>query len=99
MAFASIIIPTHNRPQLLGRAIKSSLAQVEPRGVEVVVVDDGSNPPAKVPKDPRIRLIRLEKNRGGAAALGPPAAAERDAIAAIAPAPASILPVNLDHPP
>ncbi|MGB7406874.1 MAG: glycosyltransferase [Pontixanthobacter sp.] len=57
----SIIIPTHNRPELLARSIGSALAQTD---VEVVVVDDASDPPATIPEDPRIRLIRSDRNVG-----------------------------------
>jgi glycosyltransferase involved in cell wall biosynthesis len=39
----SVIIPTHNRPSTLGRAVRSALAQSLPPG-EVLVVDDGSSP-------------------------------------------------------
>jgi glycosyltransferase involved in cell wall biosynthesis/drug/metabolite transporter (DMT)-like permease len=37
----STIIPTYNRARLLGRAVRSALAQAEP-GDEIIVVDDGS---------------------------------------------------------
>ena len=37
----SVVIPTFNRAQLVGRAIRSALAQCCP-GDEVIVVDDGS---------------------------------------------------------
>ena len=75
---ATVVIPTHDRPQLAQRAIGSALAQTLP-GVEVVVVDDGSNPPF-VPSttDPRVRLVRRDaaggvssaRNAGLAAARG-----------------------------
>lgn len=61
----SIVVPTHNRPGMLPRAVASAVAQ-EGVAVEVVVVDDGSSPPAQVP--PGVRLIRLQPGRGGAAA-------------------------------
>lgn len=67
MNLVSIIIPTRNRPHALPVALRSALAQTyEP--LEIVVVDDASTPPAAVPDDPRIRLIRLEQRRGGAGA-------------------------------
>ncbi|MAJ59274.1 MAG: hypothetical protein CBC48_04130 [bacterium TMED88] len=37
----SIVIPTHNRPGLLGRALKSALANVATDD-EIIVIDDGS---------------------------------------------------------
>ena len=63
----SIIIPTHNRPQLLRRAIRSALAQTLPN-IEIVVVDDASTPPVTLPDYPQVRIIRLSPGKGGAAA-------------------------------
>jgi len=37
----SVIIPTHNRPNLLGRALKSALDNLQ-SGDEIIVIDDGS---------------------------------------------------------
>jgi len=64
----TVVVPTHNRPALLPRAVASALAQDGAVRVEVLVVDDGSTPPAAVPDDPRVRLLRLDPNRGGSAA-------------------------------
>jgi glycosyltransferase involved in cell wall biosynthesis len=44
----SVIVCTHNRPHMLARALESVLRQ-DFRDYEVVVVDDGSEPPAEVP--------------------------------------------------
>lgn len=63
----SIIIPTYNRPHLLPNAIKSALAQTV-EDVEIIVVDDGSPEPVQLSEYPRLKLIRLEKNSGGAVA-------------------------------
>lgn len=63
----SIIIPTHNRPQLLRRAIRSALAQTI-SNIEIVVVDDESKPPVALPDYPQVKVIRLSPNQGGAAA-------------------------------
>lgn len=63
----SIIIPTHNRPQLLRRAIRSALAQTT-TGIEIIVVDDASDPPVELPDYPQVEIIRLSQNRGGSAA-------------------------------
>ncbi|MCX7595406.1 MAG: glycosyltransferase, partial [Fischerella sp.] len=63
----SIIIPTHNRPHLVGRAVKSALEQTV-EDFEVIVVDDGSTQPPELPSDRRLRLLRHEQSRGGAAA-------------------------------
>ena len=63
----SIIIPTHNRPHLLPIAVKSALEQTLD-DLEVIVVDDASEQSIELPDDPRLRLIRLSKSRGGAGA-------------------------------
>lgn len=59
----SVVIPTHNRPKMLGDAIRSVLSQ-RLDDFEVIVVDDGSDPPAEIPDDARVRLVRLEPNQG-----------------------------------
>lgn len=63
----SIIIPTYNRPHLLPRAVNSALEQTLD-DLEVIVVDDASTEPMNLPEDPRLRIIRLPENKGGAAA-------------------------------
>jgi glycosyltransferase involved in cell wall biosynthesis len=72
----SIIIPTYNRPHLLPRAVQSVLAQTV-EDLEVVVVDDGSPEPVKLPEHPRLRVVRLPENRGTAAARNAGAASAR----------------------
>ncbi|MEL6605514.1 MAG: glycosyltransferase family 2 protein [Cyanobacteria bacterium J06614_10] len=68
----TIIIPTYQRPALLQRAVCSALEQqIEGKSeaaIEVLVVDDGSPQPVVVDEHPRLRLVRLPVNRGGAAA-------------------------------
>ena len=69
-ATVSVVIPTRNRWHLLPRALGSALRQ-EGLTVEVVVVDDGSDPVAvSIPQfdDPRVKLVRHRQRRGVAAA-------------------------------
>ncbi len=62
----SVVIPTHGRPRWLVEAVESVLAQGT--DAEVVVVDDASPEPVRLPRDPRVRLVRREVNGGSAAA-------------------------------
>lgn len=62
----SIIIPTHDRPVLLRRSLASALAQTGV-SVEIVVVDDGSDPPVRVEAADAVVLVRTA-NRGASAA-------------------------------
>lgn len=62
----SVVLPTHNRPELLLEAIDSLLKQTR-SDWEAIVVDDASTPPAVVPDDPRIRIVRHDSSEGGAA--------------------------------
>lgn len=67
----SVVIPTHNRPQMLKKAIGSVLAQ-EYKDWEVIVIDDCPERPAeyviKEFADPRLIYVKHEKNKGGGAA-------------------------------
>ncbi|MFH1879124.1 MAG: glycosyltransferase family 2 protein [Candidatus Omnitrophota bacterium] len=67
----SIIIPTHNRHELLTRALRSVFAQTF-EDYELIIIDDGSSDATRacIDKlaDGRIIYIRHEKCRGGAAA-------------------------------
>lgn len=57
----SIVIPTHNRSQMVRRAIQSAL-DCGPRGSEVIVVNDGSKDDTEEVLDgyaPRVRAIHL----------------------------------------
>ena len=68
MPTVSVIIPTHNRPRLLPRAVES--AKAAGRRVEVVVVDDASkDETAAVCRNiSGIRYVRVERNQRVAAA-------------------------------
>jgi len=61
-----VVVLTWNDGDRLAIALESVLAST---GVDtgVIVVDNGSEPPAIVPDDPRVRLLRNETNRGVAA--------------------------------
>jgi glycosyltransferase involved in cell wall biosynthesis len=69
----TVIIPTYNRARLVSRSIESVLRQSY-SDVDVIVVDDGSTDNtaevlAEFEKDPRVRLVRHDGNRGVTAAL------------------------------
>jgi glycosyltransferase involved in cell wall biosynthesis len=63
----SAVVPTYNRAPLVTRAIESVLRQTF-RDLELIVVDDASpdDTPSAVARfdDPRLRYIRLPKNKG-----------------------------------
>lgn len=68
----SIVIPVYNRADLIGDTIKSCLAQSY-GSFEVVLVDDCSSDDltsalAPFAAEPRVRLVRHERNRGVSAA-------------------------------
>ena len=68
----AVVIPTHNRADLLPRALASVLAQVCEAPFEVIVVDDGSSdgtsPYLAGIGDPRLTVLRNEEAQGAAAA-------------------------------
>jgi glycosyltransferase involved in cell wall biosynthesis len=68
LPLVSVVIPTRNRPDTVEVAIHSVLHQDHPR-VEVIVVDDGSEPPySPAVDDARIRVLRFDQPIGVAAA-------------------------------
>lgn len=61
----SVIIPTHDRPDMLRTAIESVLAQSFVGGLEVIIVDDGSEPPASLPEYAgAVRILRNDASIG-----------------------------------
>lgn len=65
----SVILPTYNRADTIGRAV-SSVAKQTFQDWELIVIDDGSTdatPQLKLDDDPRVRVIR-QANAGVAAA-------------------------------
>ena len=67
----SIVLPTHNRAHLVGRAVRSVLSQTH-TDWELIVVDDGSQDatPAAIAefRDPRVRYLRNDPAVGPARA-------------------------------
>ncbi len=67
----SVIIPTYNRAYLVGRSIQSVLNQTY-QDFELIVVDDastdGTEDVVRSFNDKRIRYLKHDKNKGGAAA-------------------------------
>jgi len=67
----SVIIPVHNRQKLAERALRSALSQ-DVHGMEVLVVDDCSEPPFQLPgdlaSDRRVSVLRNEANLGAGGA-------------------------------
>jgi glycosyltransferase involved in cell wall biosynthesis len=78
----SVVIPIYERQALAERALSSARSQ-DVDGMEVVLVDDGSDPPFRVPAeldaDARIRVVRHEKNRGAGRARDTGVASARGA--------------------
>lgn len=72
MPNVSVIIPTHNRAEMLGRAIRSVMAQTWQEDLEIIVVSDGSTDDTEDVvqgfNDPRILLLKHKKSRGASAA-------------------------------
>jgi glycosyltransferase involved in cell wall biosynthesis len=96
----SVVIPTYNRAHMLGRAIRSVLAQTL-RDLELIVVDDGStDDTARVvaaTADPRVRSMRLERNGGLSRARNAGVAASRAAWVAFLDDDDEWLPARLER--
>lgn len=64
----SVVMPTYNRAAILGRAVRSVLAQTH-ADLEMIVVDDGSTDDTAAVlaafADPRLVHLRYSPNRGG----------------------------------
>jgi glycosyltransferase involved in cell wall biosynthesis len=71
MPAITVVIPVHNRAGTVGRAIRSILSQTF-QNFEIVIVDDGSSDgsamAAQAIGDPRIVIVRHERNLGASAA-------------------------------
>lgn len=70
-SIVSAVIPTHNRPELVLRAVRSALAQTYEQ-IEVIVVVDGPDTATanalELITDPRLRVIVLPQGQGAQAA-------------------------------
>jgi glycosyltransferase involved in cell wall biosynthesis len=73
-------MPAYNAETTLGASVASALAQTV-ENIEVIVVDDGSRIPASEVladvRDPRLRMLRHERNRGVSCARNTALAAAR----------------------
>lgn len=97
----SVIMAAFNAESTIGRAIDSILRQRTSFPIELIVVDDGSTDvTAQIVSavvDARVRLIRLDRNIGRAAARNVAAAAARFDVIAVADADDVALPGRLEH--
>lgn len=95
----SVVLPVHNRADVLARAIRSVLDQ-RLTDFELVVVDDGSTDDsaavARSFHDDRIKLIELGSNRGGNAARNAGVRAARAPLIAFLDSDDTYLPEKLD---
>src|SRR5690242_16188801 len=62
LADVTVVIPTHNRPALMRRALSSVLAQDYAGGIEVIVVFDRSEPEYSLERDATSRRVRVLSN-------------------------------------
>ncbi|GAA3224111.1 glycosyltransferase family 2 protein [Dactylosporangium siamense] len=60
------VVPTHDRPELLPRALRSVLAQTRPPDSVIVVDDTGSAGPVVAEFDGRVRYVRSWSSTAGA---------------------------------
>jgi glycosyltransferase involved in cell wall biosynthesis len=81
----SVVIPSCNRPDVVGRAVRSALSQTH-TALEVVVVDDCSSTPIELPddlaSDPRLRILRLNERSGAGEARNAGVRASRGSLIA-----------------
>jgi glycosyltransferase involved in cell wall biosynthesis len=63
----SVVIPVYERQTLAERALRSARSQ-DVDGMEIIAIDDASEPPFQLPADlaadPRVRVLRHAQNRG-----------------------------------
>ena len=95
----SVLLPCFAQAEWLPRALGGLLAQ-SVTDWELVLVDDGSPEPVRLPADladdPRVRLVRHPENRGLGAALNTALDAARAPLVAYLPADDLWFPGHLD---
>jgi glycosyltransferase involved in cell wall biosynthesis len=76
----SVVIPVYDRQAMGERGLRRAPSQ-DVDGMQIVLVDDGSDPPFQVPADladdSRVRVVRHEENRGAGRARDTGVAAAR----------------------
>lgn len=96
----SVVLPVHNRADVLARAIQSVLDQ-SLANFELVVVDDGSTDKsltvAKSFGDDRIKVLELGENRGGNAARNAGVTAAKAPLVAFLDSDDTYLPEKLER--
>ncbi len=90
-----VVILTWNDGELLAAAVDSALASTGV-AVNVIVVDNGSEPAATVPADPRLTLVRNDANRGVAPGRNQGAAAGTAPFVCFLDSDARLLPSTLE---
>jgi len=91
-----VVILTWNDGDLLAAAVDSALASTAAK-VNIIVVDNGSEPPATVPDDPRVTLVRNDANRGVAPARNQGAAVGSAPYVCFLDSDARLLPTTLER--
>lgn len=96
----SVVLPVHNRADVLARAIESVLGQ-RLKEFELVIVDDGSTDDsvavAKSFEDKRITLVELGENRGGNVARNTGVRAAKSPLIAFLDSDDTYLPEKLER--
>jgi glycosyltransferase involved in cell wall biosynthesis len=96
----SVVLPVHNRADVLARAVQSVLDQ-RLANFELVIVDDGSTDGspsvAKSFEDERIKVIELGENRGGNAARNAGVKAAKAPLIAFLDSDDTFLPEKLER--
>src|SRR3712207_387108 len=79
----SVTMPAYNAHATIRASVESALAQTV-EDIEVIVVDDGSDPPIRDAlddvRDPRLRVLRHPRNRNSPAARNTALAAARSPL-------------------